>query len=168
MNLATRVYESPVGPLYLAVSSQGELVRISFLSETTELKLVEELTNHGFQLGGHPSVLAEVEAQLNAYFNREITDFSLALAPIGTPFQQAVWAQLCKIPYGTCCTYGDIAHALHNPGASRAVGLANNRNPIPIVIPCHRVIGGGVKLTGFGGGLPTKHALLVHEGYYLI
>src|SRR5713226_366780 len=87
----------------------------------------------------------------------------LALAPTGTTFQLAVWRRLCEIPYGETISYGELARRLGNPNASRAVGLANGANPIPIVIPCHRVIGSNGKLTGYGGGLPIKEKLLALE-----
>ena len=101
--------------------------------------------------------------QLDAYFAGERTGFDLALAPRGTPFQHAVWDALRAIPYGETRSYGDIAGAIGRPTASRAVGAANGRNPLPIVVPCHRVIGATGKLTGFGGGLETKAALLALE-----
>lgn len=102
----------------------------------------------------------EVKRQLNAYFAGELQEFDLPLDPDGTEFQQAVWDELCRIPYGETITYGELAKRIGKPKASRAVGAANGQNPIPIVIPCHRVIGSNGKLTGFGGGLPTKEKLL--------
>lgn len=101
--------------------------------------------------------------QLDAYFAGARTDFDLALAPRGTPFQHAVWDALRAIPYGATRSYGEIAEAIGRPTASRAVGAANGRNPLPIVVPCHRVIGSTGKLTGFGGGLETKAVLLALE-----
>ena len=101
--------------------------------------------------------------QLRAYFARELETFDLRLAPEGTPFQQSVWNELCGIPYGETISYGELAKRVGNPKASRAVGAANGQNPIPIIIPCHRVIGSDGKLTGFGGGLPIKEKLLALE-----
>ena len=101
--------------------------------------------------------------QLRAYFAGELETFDLPLAPQGTPFQLGVWRRLCEIPYGQTISYGELARRLGNPNASRAVGLANGSNPIPIVIPCHRVIGSNGKLTGYGGGLPIKEKLLALE-----
>jgi methylated-DNA-[protein]-cysteine S-methyltransferase len=101
-----------------------------------------------------------VKQQLAAYFAGELTTFALTLAPKGTDFQLAVWAALEKIPYGTTCSYGDIAKCIGKPEASRAVGAANGQNPLPIVIPCHRVIGSNGALIGFGGGLDCKEFLL--------
>jgi len=102
----------------------------------------------------------DVINQLHAYFAGDLFEFDLPLAPEGTDFQQDVWQKLQEIPYGETMTYGEIAQDLGNPKASRAVGAANGRNPIPIVIPCHRVIGHNGKLTGFRGGLAFKEALL--------
>ncbi|MCC2270140.1 methylated-DNA--[protein]-cysteine S-methyltransferase [Streptomyces olivaceus] len=106
---------------------------------------------------------AGAEEQLEAYFAGELTEFGLPLRLTGTPFQRTVWDQLRKIPYGETRTYGQLADALGNPAASRAVGLANGRNPIGIVVPCHRVIGASGGLTGYGGGLERKQRLLDFE-----
>jgi methylated-DNA-[protein]-cysteine S-methyltransferase len=102
----------------------------------------------------------DAREQLRAYFDGGLKEFDLKLRPGGTEFQQQVLAELQKIPYGTTTSYGDIARRIGRPKAVRAVGAANGRNPIPIVIPCHRVIGASGDLTGFGGGLPVKEALL--------
>jgi methylated-DNA-[protein]-cysteine S-methyltransferase len=102
-------------------------------------------------------------AQLGEYFAGTRTRFELALAPEGTPFQRRVWQALLAIPYGRTTTYGELARALGEPGAARAVGAANGRNPVSIVVPCHRVIGAGGALTGYGGGIPRKKWLLAHE-----
>lgn len=106
----------------------------------------------------------EVVEQLNAYFEGELKDFTLPIHLAGTPFQRSVWEQLLTIPYGETRSYGQLAEQLGNAGASRAVGLANGKNPISIVVPCHRVIGSGGSLTGYGGGLDRKRALLALEG----
>lgn len=111
----------------------------------------------------NPEPFSEARKQLDEYFAGNRRDFELALAPHGTPFRQQVWQQLRKIPYGETCSYGEIATALGNPKASRAVGAANGANPLPIVIPCHRVIGANGSLTGFSGGLAIKDWLLAHE-----
>ena len=109
------------------------------------------------------SRLRETIRQLRAYFAGKLEQFDLPLAPEGTPFQLTVWKQLCEIPYGETISYGELARRIGNPNAARAVGLANGSNPIPIVIPCHRVIGSNGKLTGYGGGLPIKEKLLALE-----
>ena len=107
--------------------------------------------------------LAEARAQLTDYFSGSRKDFDLKLNPSGTPFQREVLDELQKIPYGTTVSYSEVASRIGRPKAVRAVGAANGRNPIPIIIPCHRVIGASGDLTGFGGGLPTKEALLRME-----
>ncbi|MFC7327965.1 methylated-DNA--[protein]-cysteine S-methyltransferase [Marinactinospora rubrisoli] len=106
------------------------------------------------------ALFAETRRQLAAYFAGELREFSLPLAPSGTPFQLRVWRALTTIPYGRTTSYGEIATRLGRPTASRAVGMANGRNPISIIVPCHRVIGANGSLTGYGGGLPRKERLL--------
>lgn len=110
----------------------------------------------------------EAKAQLDAYFAGRLKAFSLPLSPAGTEFQQKVWKLLQDIPYGTTCTYGEIAARAGNPKACRAVGMANNRNPLPILIPCHRVVGANGGLVGYGGGLDIKLRLLQLEGIWLL
>lgn len=112
-------------------------------------------------------LLREAKAQLDAYFAGRLKAFSLPLAPAGTLFQQKIWQLLCEIPYGKTCTYGEIAVRAGNPKASRAVGLANNRNPLPVFVPCHRVVGMNGSLTGYAGGLDVKLKLLQLEGAWL-
>ena len=146
---------SPVGKLLLAIDGQG-LKHIHF--ETGRHQLVP---GENWEPG--PGALHEVRAQLKAYFAGKLTVFDLPLAPNGTDFQQRVWLQLLRVPYGTTTTYGEIARSLGDLQATRAVGAANGRNPLPIVVPCHRVIGANGDLTGFGGGLPVKRFLLDHE-----
>jgi methylated-DNA-[protein]-cysteine S-methyltransferase len=108
-------------------------------------------------------LFAAATGQLAAYFAGELTEFDLRLAPRGTEFQRRVWAALRAVPYGRTASYGQLAADLGNPGAARAVGMANGRNPIAIVVPCHRVIGTDGRLTGYGGGLDRKRRLLDHE-----
>ncbi|HOV58665.1 MAG TPA: methylated-DNA--[protein]-cysteine S-methyltransferase [Rhodanobacteraceae bacterium] len=107
--------------------------------------------------------LRSAREQLAAWFAGELTVFDIALAPQGTPFQRAVWAQLQRLPYAGTISYGELAQRLGRPAARRAVGAANGANPLPIVVPCHRVIGADGQLTGFGGGLALKRWLLQHE-----
>lgn len=111
-----------------------------------------------------PAPFREVTRQLAAYFAGELTEFDVPLRLDGTPFQRTVWRALQDIPYGETCTYGELAETLGRPGASRAVGLANGKNPIGVIVPCHRVIGAGGSLTGYGGGLDRKRRLLALEG----
>lgn len=140
---------SPVGDL-LAVSNGEALVQLEFDAD------------HRRATPGRRSAteFAELRAQLAAYFAGELRAFDLALAPVGGEFEQRVWRSLLDIPYGTTTSYGAIARQLRAPNAARAVGTANGRNPIAIVIPCHRVIGADGSLTGYGGGLARKRLLL--------
>jgi methylated-DNA-[protein]-cysteine S-methyltransferase len=112
---------------------------------------------------GTPAAVTAAADQVDAYFAGRLTDFSLPLAPAGTDFQRRVWLALADIPFGKTESYGELARRVGNPKACRAVGLANGRNPIPLVLPCHRVIGANGSLTGYGGGLELKKRLLDHE-----
>jgi len=114
-----------------------------------------------------PAALRPVREQVAAYFARELVEFDLPLAPAGTAFQQRVWGALRTIPFGHTISYGEQARRVGNQAGARAVGAANGRNPISIVVPCHRVIGADGSLTGYGGGLPRKRWLLAHEGVSL-
>jgi len=144
-----------VGPLQL-VADDGGVRRIDFVNGRNPVE---------FDPQWHEDVepFRETIRQLRAYFVGELETFNLTLAPEGTPFQLSVWDRLCEIPFGETISYGELARRVGNPNASRAVGLANGSNPIPIVIPCHRVIGSNGKLTGYGGGLPIKEKLLALE-----
>lgn len=144
--------ESPVGPLLLVADDSG-LRRIDFVNGRNPREADPQ-----WHEDAEP--LRETVRQLCAYFGGELESFDLTLAPQGTPFQLTVWNRLCEIPFGETISYGELARRIGNPSASRAVGLANGSNPIPIVIPCHRVIGSNGKLTGYGGGLPIKEKLL--------
>jgi methylated-DNA-[protein]-cysteine S-methyltransferase len=148
--------ESPVGELLLRGRADGVLLALSM----SPWRRTHDLSTSRSDDDG---ALHEATTQLHEYFAGTRTDFALQLAPEGTPFQQEVWRALQAIPYGTTTTYGALARHLGRPDAARAVGLANGRNPIGIVIPCHRVIGSGGALTGYGGGLPRKQWLLDHE-----
>lgn len=112
---------------------------------------------------GRPAAVALAEAQMEEYFAGERTSFALSLEPLGTDFQRAVWLALDTIPYAETASYGEIARQVGRPTAFRAVGMANSQNPLPVVLPCHRVIGSDGSLTGFGGGLELKEAMLAHE-----
>ncbi len=155
MPLSYTFLESPIGTLLLAGDSEG-LRQITFSHNGSPAR-----PDPGWQ--EDPSELVEVVRQLRAYFAGELESFNLSVTPDGTPFQQRVWSELLKIPYGETISYGELARRIGSPNASRAVGLANGSNPIPIVIPCHRVIGSNGKLTGYGGGLPIKEKLLALE-----
>ena len=145
-----RVIDSPVGLLRLSVSDTA-LTGVWLNADGTP----DRTTPTG--------LMAEVVAQLRAYFDGALHTFSLPLAFTGTPFQREVWDALQQIPYGATCSYAQLAERIGRPDAVRAVGAANGQNPIPIIVPCHRVIGANGTLTGFGGGLPMKKWLLAHE-----
>jgi len=152
------VMDSPVGELRI-IERNGAISAIEY----TPFRQSSDGRPLGDRSDDHP-VLAEARRQLTAYFDRELKEFDLPLAPEGSDFQRKVWRQLELIPYGETASYGEIAHRLgHTNAASRAVGVANGRNPIPIVIPCHRVIGADGTLTGYAGGLERKQSLLELE-----
>jgi methylated-DNA-[protein]-cysteine S-methyltransferase len=153
-----RIVQSPLGPLRL-VSSDAALVALAWEDHAGVPAADVEMT---------PSpVLDEVERQLSAYFAGKLHRFDLPLCPRGTGFQHLVWNVLRTIAFGETRSYAEVAQALGAPKACRAVGAANGRNPLPIIVPCHRVIGSNGKLTGFSGGLFYKAALLDHERQHL-
>lgn len=148
--------DSPVGPLLVAADESG--IRRIFFPEKGRARRPEA----GWARDARP--FAKLRAQLAEYFAGRRRTFSVDLAPAGTAFQRATWRALTGIPYGETISYGELARRVGRPSASRAVGAANGANPLPIVVPCHRVIGADGSLTGFGGGLPVKRALLELEG----
>ena len=150
--------DSPIGPLGLVATDEG-LRAVSWRGEETSVKLPEEMTEDS----GHP-ILRQAATQLAEYFDGDRTSFDVPLDLRGTPFQVAAWRALGDIPYGSTRSYGEQAALIGRPKAVRAVGQANGRNPVPVVLPCHRVIGADGSLTGFGGGLDLKSQLLEHEG----
>lgn len=157
--MISTVVNSPIGKLTLA-------------SNGTAITQVEFEDNR-HPLPQHPKgadkILEKAKRELDAYFAGKLKMFTVPVAPEGTDFQRRAWAALQKIPYGATRSYGQQAAAIGNPQASRAVGAANGRNPIPIIIPCHRVIGAGGSLTGFGGGMERKKFLLdLEQGELLI
>jgi methylated-DNA-[protein]-cysteine S-methyltransferase len=157
MTLLSTHIPSPVGPLLL-VASETHLRAIWFSTPRHPLPRDIQLNE------GENDVMRETRSQLDEYFKGARNTFDLPLQPVGTAFQCEVWTMLEQIPYGETWSYGDVARRIGKPAAVRAVGAANGRNPIPIVVPCHRVIGADGSLTGFGGGLPTKQFLLELEG----
>jgi methylated-DNA-[protein]-cysteine S-methyltransferase len=151
MSQQSTIIDSPIGPLRLDADGGG-MTSVWMGAEGSAEDKPED------------PVLRRARDQLEAYFAGDLTEFDLPLAPVGTAFQHAVWDLLLKIPFGTTTSYGALAHKLGKPGAMRAVGLANGRNPLAIIVPCHRVIGADGSLTGYGGGLERKRWLLEHEG----
>lgn len=149
------VIDSPYGPLTL-VATDGVLAGLYMTNQRH--RPPEETFGEP-----DPRPFGETIRQLGAYFAGGLTEFDLPLRLAGTPFQRSVWAELQRIPYGETRTYGELAERLGKPGASRAVGLANGKNPVSIIVPCHRVIGASGSLTGYGGGLDRKRRLLAFE-----
>ena len=147
--------DSPLGELLLT----GDGATLSGLFMSPFKKAPEEWPDAKHD----PGAFAEVRRQLEAYFEGELEVFDLPLAFAGTEFQVRVWHELLRIPFGTTITYQQLAERIGNPKACRAVGLANGRNPIAVIAPCHRVIGSDGSLTGYGGGLDRKRWLLAHE-----
>lgn len=160
MNTCHVVVDSPLDDLTL-ITDGTTLIAVCF-QEHRHASPIED-RGERTDLTRAPRVLQEAAHQLAEYFAGTRTDFDLPLAPCGTDFQRRVWAGLCEIPYGQTRTYGQLAARLGMPGAARAVGLANGRNPVSVVVPCHRVIGADGSLTGYGGGHRRKQTLLSLE-----
>lgn len=163
MTAAVRTIDSPIDPLTI-VAEDGHLVGVH-LQDHDRIGAVPVREPRPTERGDRADrqVLDAVVDQLLAYFDGELTTFDVPLHLAGTAFQRDVWHALLTIPYGHTASYGDIADAVGRPSAFRAVGLANGRNPVSIVVPCHRVIGSDGSLTGYGGGLNRKQWLLTHE-----
>ncbi|HEX5167262.1 MAG TPA: methylated-DNA--[protein]-cysteine S-methyltransferase [Thermomicrobiales bacterium] len=164
MNAYLETVDSPAGPLTFAVNEDGALLFLSFLEGHYPTTIEEDLINEGYTCLSDPERTAHVRQQLVEYASGERTTFDLPVVLQGTEWQKAVWRELMQVPFGETRTYGELARSLGRPQASRAVGRANGTNRIPLVIPCHRIIGADGTLTGFGGGLHLKTALLTHEG----
>jgi len=147
--------DSPLGPL-LAVKENSRLTQLRFPVKGNPAEPSLSWTCR-------PSMFEHETREISAYFSKKLTGFSIPLAPMGTDFQQSVWRAMRDIPFGATASYKEIAEAIHNPRACRAVGRAAGANPLPIVIPCHRVIGSNGTLTGFGSGLAIKQQLLQLE-----
>lgn len=154
--MTTAIIATSLGHLKLTVTDNA----VTECLWTTE-KISHELCE------SQNSLLHETDAQLQAYFSGQLKQFDLPLAPHGTDFQQSVWQQLQKIPYGKTCSYQDIAIAIHNQKAVRAVGMANGKNPICVIIPCHRVIYASQKIGGYSGGVHYKEKLLALENRFI-
>ena len=149
--LAFRVIDSPLGPLTLAGTG----------STLMHLRMIDQTHDPDRSKWQHePNGFADIADQLSAYFAGELEEFDVDLALFGTDFQRRVWAALRTIPYGQTRSYGQLAEQIGSPGGARAVGLANGRNPVAIIVPCHRVVGSSGAMTGYGGGIDRKRALL--------
>jgi methylated-DNA-[protein]-cysteine S-methyltransferase len=153
-------FDSPIGPLLIA--GAGHAIQLISFAPNKESRGKPRRPEAGWT-ESREGALGETARQLHEYFEARRMTFDLPLDPLGTEFQRAVWTRLCEIPYGETISYGELARRIGNPNAARAVGAANGANPLPIVVPCHRVIGSSGALTGFGGGLPVKQALLKLE-----
>jgi methylated-DNA-[protein]-cysteine S-methyltransferase len=153
-NVRFSTMDSPIGPLTLA-GTGSTLTHLRMAGQTHEPDRADWVSDDG--------AFADVAEQLEAYFAGALTEFDVEVMLIGTEFQRRVWAALQTIPYGETRSYGQIAEQIGSPGASRAVGLANGRNPISIIVPCHRVVGAGGSMTGYGGGVDRKQTLLALE-----
>lgn len=149
-------YSSPLGRIRLLANDDG------LTGLTLPTQRVDDTVQDDWQVTAEPFI--ECCRQLDAYFAGTLTEFTVPLAPKGTAFQQQVWKALCSVPYGETCSYKAIAEAINNPKAVRAVGAANGKNPIAIIVPCHRVIGSNGQLTGYAGGVESKAFLLKLEG----
>ena len=154
-DLRTTRMPSPIGTLQIFADTHG-IRAITMPGQPLAERLLPQSV-------GDDAGLRPVREQLAAYFAGELRDFDVDLRPQGTEFQQRVWAALTEIPFGETTTYGELAQRIESPTASRAVGAANGRNPISILVPCHRVVGKDGTLTGYAGGLPAKQWLLDHE-----
>ena len=148
---------SPIGQLLILLGDKG-LKRILFEDQISTANIPNEWQKN-------PKRLKAVTKQLHAYFDQKLTKYNLNLNPDGTEFQKKIWTHLLDIPFGELRSYRDIAKAIGNPNACRAVGMAISKNPIPIIVPCHRVIGKNGKLTGYAGGIDIKIKLLKIEGF---
>jgi methylated-DNA-[protein]-cysteine S-methyltransferase len=149
------IIDTPIGPLYAEWDDEGRLAELGFREPSTPRAVPPSATARR---------LEDLTAQLRDYFAGKRKAFDLPLAPRGTEFQVAVWNALLEIPYGDTISYSELANRIGKPSAMRAVGAANGANPIPVIIPCHRVIGANGSLTGYGGGIERKQWLLALEG----
>jgi methylated-DNA-[protein]-cysteine S-methyltransferase len=156
MSFFSNILDSNIGPIQLTASDTGLT------------GLIFDAKSDNGSSGSNHSILNEARKQLDEYFQGKRKEFNIPLDMNGTEFQMKVWNAVAKIEYGTTATYQDIANSIKNAKSVRAVGLANGKNPIPIIIPCHRIIGSNGKLTGYSGGLWRKEWLLRHEGAILI
>ncbi len=167
MSLSIIRYHSPIGPIEVRATGAA----VTAVEYVEDLPAADAIGHESCAASASAhSLLEEAQRQLAAYFAGSLRCFDLPLALEGTPFQRQVWQQLQRVGYGETASYGEIAEAIDNPKAVRAVGAANGRNPVAIIVPCHRIIGSGgrAKLTGYGGGLWRKEWLLRHEGVLLV
>ncbi len=167
MRIAYHMMSSPVGLLFLARTENG-LRYVDFMDRKSLKRMIARHSNDYPDATWEPSLLDLRDAvdELDEYFTGQRYAFTVPLDLVGSDFQIQVWKALCEIPFGETRTYGQIAKTIGQPKAARAVGLANNQNPIPVIVPCHRVIGANGKLTGYGGGIHRKKWLIQHEARF--
>lgn len=163
MNAYIGEIQSPAGPLAFAVNEDGALTRLHFVESNYGAVMEEDLEDEGYTVVTNETRTASVREELYEYANGQRKTFDVPLALAGSEWQKAVWMELTRIPFGETRSYGEVADALGRPGAARAVGSANARNVLPVVVPCHRVIAADGTLGGFNGGLHLKERLLEHE-----
>ncbi|MEM7245741.1 MAG: methylated-DNA--[protein]-cysteine S-methyltransferase [Acidobacteriota bacterium] len=158
--LHAEALDTPIGEIAYAIDERGTLCRLSFIDELGRETFEDDLAALDERVAWDDGRCEPLRIQLQEYFGGSRREFRIRVKTVGTEFQDRVWQGLQEIPYGTTISYGELARRIGSPDASRAVGQANNKNPIAIVIPCHRVIGNDGKLTGFGGGMDVKRRLL--------
>ena len=163
MKAYTGEIASPAGPLAFAVDEDGALIRLHFVESDYGPVMEEDLEDEGYVVEADQTRTAPVRTELSEYTSGNRKTFDVPLAFSGSEWQKTVWAELTRIPFGETRSYGEVADALGRPGAARAVGHANARNVLPVVVPCHRVIAADGTLGGFNGGLHLKERLLEHE-----
>jgi methylated-DNA-[protein]-cysteine S-methyltransferase len=155
--------DSPAGPLAFAVDEEGALIRLHFVESNYGPVMEEVLEDEGYAVEVDETKTAAVREELSEYANGRRKTFDVPLTLAGSEWQKTVWTELTRIPFGETRSYGEVADALGSPGAARAVGSANARNVLPLVVPCHRVVAADGTLGGFNGGLHLKERLLEHE-----
>ncbi len=163
MKLSTHIFSTSVGELFVAVDEDSALVQLQFADGLSREEREEQLSRRGYAVRRQRNACKDVERQVRDYLRGRRREFALELAPGGTRFQRRVWQEVAKIPFGRTVSYGEIARRVRRPTAVRAVGRCNATNPIVIIVPCHRVVGSNGNLTGYGGGIATKRALLELE-----
>jgi methylated-DNA-[protein]-cysteine S-methyltransferase len=166
MNVIARSIATPIGEMLALVDEDDALIALPFLDDAPLEETASRHAGRTASITWRPDGAAVVAHQLGEYFDRRRTTFDLVLRPRGSPFQHEVWQALSRIVFGATASYSELARALGRPGAARAVGRANATNPIPVIVPCHRVIGARGSLTGYAGGPARKEFLLSHEGAY--
>lgn len=163
MNAYLDTADSPAGPISFAVDEEEALIRLRFAEGNYEQEIERELEDEGFTIARDRARTARVSEEILGYTSGERRSFDVTISLDGSDWQRAVWSALTRIPFGETRTYGEVAAMVGRPSAARAVGRANSTNRLPLVVPCHRVVGADGRLTGFAGGTHLKKRLLEHE-----